>query len=336
MPLGKIRAVLVLTVLTALFVFPLNLFPLNQGGAAEEPAPGPFVSEGSTRVYLSSGRGAFAWWSGEALLAVENRDFAPVIRVIDREGREISRIPLEIPNARGIRVLNNALARGPDGMIAVIGHADFNDYLGSNFLALLSPDGQRETVVRLSPFNPDAVTVAADGTIWLAGHEFTPAGKWNKNSDLIRRYDRAGKLVGSFVNWSNLNPPVNFPSPDSLSVLVSSPDRVGWYSKFGRTYIEFSLEGNVMYRVNTPAHERSEMLQPALCEDGRLFVSAAVNNNPSRKIKARWGIYVLDRERGEWNYIPREGRYGRAYGCDRTRLATTTEHGFITWLRPAK
>lgn len=328
MPLGKIRATRVLTILIVILAFP------SFEGAAEEPAAGPFVSEGSTRVYMSPGRGTYAWWSGQTLLVAENRDFAPVIRVIDPEGKELSRIPFEMPNASGIRVLNNALARGPDGMIAVIGSADFNDYLGRCFLALLSADGQLETVVRLSQFDPDAVTVAADGFIWLAGHEFTPAGKPIKNSDLIRRYDRTGKLVGSYVNWLSLNLPVNFPSPDALSTLVASPDRVGWYSKYAQTYIEFSLEGNVIYRVNTPAHQRELIVHPALCENGGVFVSVSVNNNPSLKIKAHWGIYVLDRERGEWSYIPRDGSWGRVYGCDRTRLATTTDHQLITWLRP--
>ena len=306
--------------------------PYSNNLAAQEAAAGRFVIEGSTPLPYTPGEGNFSWWRGEALLVAENRLYAPLIRVFDREAKEISRFWLTIPEAGRIMVLNNAIARGPDGILAVVGRAFSTDSRGVGFLAIVSPDGQEQTIVKLYPFSPDTVTVAADGTIWVAGNTFID-GKPQRNEDLIRRYDRSGKLIGSSVNWSSLGHPTRWPA--TLSALVSSPDRVGWYSKYAQTYIEFSLDGREMLRLKT-AHDASEVLHAALCDDGGVFVSAIVNNHPSQNIKARWGIYVLDRERGEWDYIPRPGPWGRVYGCDRTRLATTTDHRNITWLKPAQ
>lgn len=123
--------------------------------------------------------------------------------------------------------------------------------------------------------------------------------------------------------------------PVIRSALVSSPDRVGWYSLYAHTYVEISLDGRELRRMKTPAHDTGELVHAALCDDSRLFVSVAVNNDSIRNINAHWGIYVLDRERGDWTYIPRDKPYGRIYGCDGTRLATTTDNRSITWLKPA-
>jgi hypothetical protein len=45
---------------------------------------------------------------------------------------------------------------------------DFADDKGRRFLAILSPDGSKQSVVRLRPLQPDSVTVSGDGTIWRA------------------------------------------------------------------------------------------------------------------------------------------------------------------------
>lgn len=160
---------LVLLSLLAAFVFPSSV-------AAQESGTDQFVSDGSTLIPVSPGKDKFAWWSGEALLLVENREDAPVIRVFDREAKEVFRFSLTIPEAAKIMVVNNSLARGSDGMLAVVGRAFSKDSRGSGFLALVSADGQEQTIVQLYPFWPHAVTVAADGTIWVQGTPLSTAG----------------------------------------------------------------------------------------------------------------------------------------------------------------
>ena len=294
--------------------------------------PDALTWQGSTEIPFVFHRGTFGLWSGGALLVVQDRlSGAPVFRVIERDGREISQFTFAIPEASHINVY--AFARGLDGSLAVGGTAYTNDSRGASFLAWVSPDGQEQTVVRLSPFLADAVTVASDGTIWVAGHETQWTGPRDYSQHLIRRYDRTGKLLGSFIPWSRLRTAPPTPSPDTQSVFISLADRIGWYSRHSRTYVEFSLDGAVINWIKTPEHPRHVMLSVAPCDDGGLFVGASVNNGPNRT--ASWGIYALDRQRGEWSFLPRPEKWGMLYGCDGTRLASTTDSRTIAWLEPA-
>lgn len=310
------------------------LLPVCTGELAGQAAtPHALTSKGSTEIPFTFVRGTFGLWSGGALLVVQDRfSGAPVFRLIGRDGREISQFTFTIPGASFINLYDNSVARGLDGSLAVIGTAYTNDSRGASFLAWVSPEGGEQTVIRLSPFFPHAVTVASDGTIWVTGHETKWIGPRDYNQHLIRRYDRTGKMLGSFIPWSRLRTALPTPSPDTQSVFISSADRIGWYSPHSRTYIEFSPEGAMTNWIKTAEHPTDAMLSVALCDDGGLFVGAAVNNGP--KQTASWGIFVLDRQGGEWSFIPRHEKWGMLYGCDGTRLASTTDNRTISWLEP--
>jgi len=320
------------------------LLPVWSGELAGQAAtPAALTSQGSTEIPFVFHPGTWGLWSGGALLAVEDRfSRGPVFWVIDRDGRETSRFTFTTPGEGFIKLYANFMARGLDGSLAVIGTVDPypHDSRGATFLAWVSPDGQEQTLVRLTPFFPDAVTMASDGTIWVAGHETWEMGEQrNYAQRLVRRYDRTGKLLGSFISWSSLGtvPPTGTPDrtfpPDIQSVLVSIADRVGWYSRHSQTYIEFALDGTVINWIKTPEHPRHVMLSVALCDDGGLFVGASVLAGPNRV--RSWGIYALDRQEGKWSFIPRQEKWGTLYGCDGTRLATTTDSRTIAWLEPA-
>ena len=307
--------------------------------AGQAATPAVLMSKGSTEIPVSFVPDTQGVWSGGVLLVARDRlSGAPTFRLFDRDGQQISDFSFAIPDVS--RVNAYAFARGLDGSLAVSGPTYFNDGRSANSLALVSPDGQDQMLVRLSPFLPEAVTVAADGTIWVAGHKSRPFGEPRDYSQhLIRRYDRTGKMLGSFIPWSSLRTGLSTPdpdltnSPDMMSILVSSADRVGWYSRHSRTYIEFSLDGAVISWIKTPDHQAmGEMLSVALCDDGGVFVAASILNGPNRT--ASWGIHALDRQRGEWSFIPRPEKWGMLYGCDGTRLASTTDFRTISWLEP--
>jgi len=309
------------------------LLPVWSGELAGQTAtPDALTSKELTEIPVNFVTGTWGVWSGGALLVVQDRlSGAPVFRVFERNGREISQFTFAIPGASHINVY--AFARGLDGSLAVGGTAYTNDSRGATFLAWVSPEGGEQTVIRLPPFFPVPVTVALDGTIWVAGHETKWTGPRDYNQHLIRRYDRTGKMLGSFIPWSRLRTALPTPSPDTQSVFISLADRIGWYSRHSQTYIEFSLEGAVINWIKTPEHPRHVMLSIAPCDDGGLFVGATVNNGPNRT--ASWGIFALDRQRGEWSFLPRPEKWGTLYGCDGTRLASTTDSRTIAWLEPA-
>ena|ERR1700683_2767580 len=190
----------------------------------------------------------------------------------------------------------------------------------------------QQTIISTSPFFPAAVTVASDGTIWVAGHQTKePSEERDYSQHLIRRYDKTGKLLGSFIPWSAFGTePLKLPF--ASSVLLSLQDRVLWYSPRSPTYTEFSLDGSVINQFNSAPHPEHDITRVTACEDGSVFASTLIR---SAGRQTQWGIFRLDRQRGDWSLIPRNEKWGNLLGCDGRRLATTTDLNTITWLEPA-
>lgn len=310
----------------------LLLFLVSVGVAEGQTAAPQLVSQGSTQVPPIQ-RGMAGIWSQGAWIVLSDRfSDAPVFGFYGRSGEEISRIQFTIPGASRINIYDNAFARGSDGTLAVIGSAYTDDNRGTTFLAALSPDGQRKTVVRLSPFYPNAVTVASDGTFWVAGHQWEEGKPNDRSQNLIRRYDRTGSLLGSFMSWSTVSDAPHTLAPDTMSILATYEGRVAWYSRVARSYIEFSLDGKVVRRVETPEVDNGTMADLVACEDA-VYLGLAVLGSDKRL--PSWGIYELGRQKTEWKYIPQEGKWGYLYGCDANRLASTTDQTKVSWLARA-
>lgn len=191
------------------------------------------AESGSTQLPIEAkGPESLAVWSGGALLIVQYRfSDSPVFSSFDREGKLISQFTFTIPEARVNTVFDRSFARGFDGSVAIVGSAYTADSRGTSYLAWVSPDGMNQNIVRLSPFHAWAVTVAADGAIWVAGDEKKVGQEPDLSQSVIRRYDKTGKLLGSYIPWSNLHVDAQR-SPAEESILVSSKERVGWYSRF--------------------------------------------------------------------------------------------------------
>jgi hypothetical protein len=311
----------------------LSLFSANLLAGAQRPDG--LTLAGSTAMPFTLGSGTFAVWSGGAFIGVQDRfSRSPIIRTFDRNGTQVSQFSFNIPGVSLINIYDNCVARGMDGSLAIVGTAFTDDSRGGMFVAWVSPNREEQMIVRTSPFFPRAVTVASDGTIWVAGDETKPRPeKPDYSQNLIRRYDKTGKLLGSFIAWSSLGtgPSTISPTPSVRSVLLSLKDRIGWYSPGSNTYIEFALEGSVIKRFKTAPHQREDVINAALCDDGGLF---ATTHLTSANQTSNWGVLTLDRQRGEWSPIPRSEKWGMLFGCDGTRLATATDFKTISWLEP--
>jgi hypothetical protein len=316
--------------LWTLFQIPVFLALMNSPAAAQ--ATNALVPSGKTEIpFQFVSRSTDAVWSAGTLLELEDRfSSAPIFRTWDRGGKLLSQIAFTFPSAYHINIYGNSFTHGADGSLAIIGSADTNDAGEILFLACVPPDGQEQTIVRLSNFFPHAVTTAADGTIWVVGANRLAQDGPVQN--LIRRYDKTGTLLGSFFlsSTSRTVPPV------VRSVLVSSKDRVGWYSPISHKYVEFSLDGTVVSRVATPPTESDAIFGAALCDDGSMF--AATPRPFSDGKPASWGILSLARDSGQWSFISMNETQaqGRLFGCDGTSLAVTTDGRTISWLNPTQ
>jgi len=288
------------------------------------------VDKETTPIPVAFAPKTFAVWSGGALVILEDRFTSnPQIHVVDREGKEISRFLLTMPHGGGFDIADWGIARGHNGLIAVVGTVDFPDKAGT-FLAIVNPGGADQKFVRLSNYLPRSVVVAEDATIWVVGSHMEQNVPVDREQDLIRRYDASGNLLTSFTTWDSMQT-TGHNDPAGGSVLLAGKDRVGWYSKHAHTYMEFSLDGAVITRLNSWNSSVPQPINwPVLCEDGSVFVSEQAQSEH----QIHWGIFALDRQSKNWDFTPRN-ELTILYGCEGTNLVSTTDLGrSITWLKP--
>jgi hypothetical protein len=281
----------------------------------------------STTLTAQSGRGLepFGVWSGNSFLDVEGHaSAAPVIHVYDGSGSERQRIVVQVPESVWIILTNGGFTRSEDGWVAVAGVAHGLDNKAANFLAVISPDAQRQVLVRTDSYISYAVVFSPDGTVWTAGHSLGIA-----DYPIIRRFDKTGKLLGSVLPRSRFSASSN---PFRDSYLVVSKDRVGWFSAGGGPYIEFSPDGGEIASYKhalTPIDGFPHADGVALCEDNSVWVSGELPDKAGN-VQSVW--YVLDREHDKW-------QGGQAvpasfiYGCRGTTLAVSSGAN-IDWIKP--
>jgi hypothetical protein len=275
-----------------------------------------FVHE---RDIARRGGGVVPRWNGNALVGIEISDSkTPLVYAIDREGLRED-LWIELPGAEAVHV--QSAAGGFDGAIALVGGAVGADSRGGHFLMWISPDRQRKIVTQIEPYVGEVVTIAADGTIWTAGAlrndtYVRDAAKAN----VLKRYDKSGKELGSQSMRARARPGIA-PDAVSLSYLMASGDRVGWFTN-GCEYIEFSLDGRELERFDGPSGVDSKHISGvALDAENGLFLG--------KKGDGTFGVLGFDRSSRAWNAASVTGtdtpRWARILGFDGMTLITTEQ-----------
>lgn len=304
---------------------------------AEAQSERTLIPTNSTEMPVAIGHDTYAVWSGGGLVVVEGRSLpTPIVYLISKDGDIVSRFNFTIPKFYTNLVYDFCVARGPDGTILLAGSAVTEDGDHTAFLATVGPDGTKKTLVRLSPFSPQAATIAADGTIWVVGAVHPKLGeKADTEQYLLRRYDSKGDLLNSFVKWSDMTTRDHGFTPAQGSQLLASKDRIAWYLPAVSSYMEFSLDGRIMTRMKSwPRAGEHRFDSPVLCDDGSVFVREEVPGHDPKP--ARYGILALDRDTQTWNFEPRK-EYARFLGCNGSSVAELSSDGTkLTWLETAQ
>jgi hypothetical protein len=270
---------------------------LAQGGRAQAPAGAQaspkFTLESEAPVRLSFA-GILPIWSGRSVLGVEinNRDQA-LVYSIDHDGNR-EEIWLAIPDAGLVRVYS--LAGTQDGAIVVSGTAYGSDK-GAVFLAWISPDRKQQIVTRVSPYVPDAIATAPDGTIWAVGRLKDEANPQAVTYNIMRHYDRSGQMLGSWTARPKRVLKRLWRGGTVESHLVAAGDRIGWVTNAGE-YIEYSPYGVELSRFDGPAGVESDekrVTGAALSGANELFLS--VDRRPRGGVSQ---VVALDRQTGAW------------------------------------
>lgn len=275
--------------------------------------------------YQGSGSCREVWRSGAVLVVEDNRSDEPLIRRIGRDG-ELERFRFSVPGWR--MLILRGIAEAADGTVVVLGKAVRGDNDFPSFMALIRPDRQGQSVKDLSPYEPQAVTVAPDGTIWTAGQ--VRDGDSIGQENVLRRFDAKGEVVGSRkipVNrvWQSRVKGYKWRLRDGTggSLLTASKDKVGWLT-YESVYLEFTFEGEDAGRWETPL-DRGSSGHAALRADGEIVVGSV--------IRGKQGLWRLDRVQGRWEPVraelPREMDWAWPLGFDGDTLILGDNTGMV-------
>ena len=248
-------------------------------------------------------------WGDRGLYGVDlNPSDEPILWRVDRDG---NREDLRFAFSGGRHITINGVAEAPDGGIVVIGGALSGDGRGATFLSCIAADHATKTITRLSPFVPWALTVAPDGVIWAVG--FVRGSKIDtvEAFNVLERFDHNGKLLSTEALQVKGVPWGGGGDATAWSVLRASKDRVGWLTT-GNEYIEFSLDGREISRVNGPPgrNDHDEIWASfVLSSTNTVLIGIPSNNTATAELR----LWSLDRRQRSWIAVPGENLSGRTY-----------------------
>ncbi|HTU46404.1 MAG TPA: hypothetical protein VMF91_15155 [Bryobacteraceae bacterium] len=186
------------------------------------------------------------------------------------------------------------------GAVVFCGQSYSFDGRLASFIGIREPAADQITVIRTYPYRPKVISVAPDGTVWTSGIEAEQtAGSWvvNQNADIVRHYDRSGRLIASAIPEGQ----VTYQPRTVSGFLVATKSCVGWYSPDsgkGNVYVEMSpdLRSVTQYPGIPDPHGYGRVLGFTLSESGDAYLTW--------EDQARRATYHLDRTLKQWIEIP--------------------------------
>lgn len=266
----------------------------------------------------------------------------PQVYAYNRAGSQTVQVKLAFPDASRVDVRDFAVS--PAGAIAVSGVAYTSDGAYSTFIAWIGANGAIQRVVRISPFSARRLAFSNDGTLWAAGTSQTPAREEDPTSDVLRRYDAEGHLLGSSLPRSSFSmSKFNYRPPAANAFLVPLPDRMAFYSPSEREWIEAGPDGSVILRTAAMdagvfgAGEdagKIRVLGAAALASGRAYISAVAKDASGND---RPVFYRVDPSTRSWPVVDSStvlapGRQGFIVGADGERLVIMNGAGQVWWV----
>ena len=256
------------------------------------------------------------WEHGLLAGYYNNHSNGPVLYTIGADGYRNETL-FTLPDGAIINVFDVALSS--KGEMAVVADALTADTRAAMLLVRISSDRKSQTITRTWPYGPTVVTFAPDGTLWTIGVLKNEDNRAAVATHVLRRFDSSGQLL------SSMNIMARRGNIDEESYLRSSPDRVGWFTRYGE-YFEFSLDGKQIGRYEAPEGTTGLNLTGfALSEEDMAVVGRTMNENED--------FLVLDRSTKTWTpaALPKEfiTNWAGVIGFDGPTLVTTRSSGNI-------
>lgn len=299
-----------------------------------QPQPGPQAPEEEIPFTLVARRMRTPKWSHGSLIAVLHHDtLDPQIWLIEPLRQRTAQFT--VPGARRIRIADWDRGGGGDSTLGLAGAAEYADGRAAGFIAWISLDDPTAppTIVETARYVPAKVAVAPDGTIWTSGAKAPPV---SAAENVIRHFDRSGKLLGSFLPQAAIGDPTTLAGVQTA--LRVSRDRVAWCSARDKDIrlVEISLNGGVLTDtiVSPPSGGQPIRYITGFAiqdEDagGGVFVSGTWWTNETARAKEgsgeRYGVFAVDRARRTWKALPVGDPFAGVYGVEGDRLVLSGE-----------
>jgi hypothetical protein len=294
-----------------------------QGSAQNVPRLST-VSEVPHSIDLS-GKRIPKWADGSLVVLEGSHTPAPRVSAFDQNGRLIGASGLTIPEAQVIAVTD--FARSSDGLVVMAGSAADREGRSAFFVGWVFPGGENATIIRTGRYFISRVIAAPDGTIWTQGFEDRGQVGSRNIADLVksdamvfRRFDRTGKLVGSYVRQDQLEDPIALTSGVE-SIFAVRGTAVIWYSLRSKDFFEIMPDGTVSHTAAVVQPKNKKMEGFAITRDGDIFLAS--------NSQSGWSICWLDLAKRSWVPVL-EQSYGPPPRIS-LNLFGATENTLIAW-----
>lgn len=187
-----------------------------------------------------------------------DRDRA-IVLATDRSGRIFLRTRVSPPGAS--HVILNDVSASPNGTFAIAFSA-ISSTGPAGFIAWLDHSGNTGQLVQIASGSAELIRFADDGSLWAAVRTGPAFGPESDSYDILRHYDAKGKLIGSALP-RRIFPPGPFPG--ELGSLTASRDRIGFFDRHARTWVELSYAGKDLGHWGVPGKAKiaSVFLSPS-------------------------------------------------------------------------
>jgi hypothetical protein len=263
------------------------------------------VPAGEARVEYGYAGTRVPIWSGGVLLPIQNNGSqSPVIHFIDDTGKEGEPFTFSIPGTGNIMIAD--VSRGPDGTYALCGWTlyDREGRGRDGFISWIPPSRRDVTTVWPYPYHAQQIAIAPDGTTWTQGSDIVYGADWTGSQNgVIRRFDKSGKQIGSWIPRNSILREV----PDSFGLsqgkLAVNKDRAGWYASVAHMYFELTFDGDkiskpVSYPGIAPPKDDTLATGLAIMDTGDVYLTVyRYTAEPDL-------MYRLDRTNSSWVALP--------------------------------
>ena len=219
---------------------------------------------------------------------------------------------LELPDVYRVSVRDIAVS--PDGRIAAIAGA--TDWKGRNTsdIAILDIDGNLDGMIPTYPFVSDEIGFTGDGSLWAMGREIEPGERMIGNRrigqekpvhDILRQYDRAGKLVRTLLPRLSVSTDRRHPAYNAS--LGTSKNYVAVLSNPSGYWALVSTEGLIVSSGYLQVHKNRKFMNIIPTDSGEVYLSGLLRGSLADAHREKHGtnvaLYRLDCDNSQLQQI---------------------------------